>query len=33
LKKIEKINHVVKGAYAPFVEAFPLGTTMVTKKD
>jgi hypothetical protein len=31
LKKIEKINHVVKGAYVPFVEAFPLGTTIVTK--
>ncbi len=33
LKKVTKINHVVKGAYVPFVEAFPLGTTMVTKKD
>ncbi len=33
LKKIAKINNVVKGAYVPFVEAFPLGTTMVTEKD
>jgi len=31
LKKIEKISHVVKGAYVPFVKTFPLGTTMVIK--
>jgi hypothetical protein len=33
LNKIAKISNVVKGVYVPLVEAFPLGTTMVTEKD
>jgi ribosomal protein S26 len=32
LKKFEKNDNVVKGACVTFVEAFPLATTVVTKK-